>query len=208
MAWQLGDYCTVSDLKSEVRIDASNTTDDALLEELIREASREIERFTFRRFYASAETRYYHALNHTMLNRLLLDEDLVSITTITLGDGTAVDTDDYVLEPYNYTPKVNIVLKSSSGKSWQIYDEDPEMAIAVAGSWGYNSGSVPPDDIRRAAIKFARWRYLEKRTNPTTEQAGMAGENEFNVTSSLPKDIQRMLLPYRRPQLAAVQEDF
>jgi hypothetical protein len=208
MAWQVGDLCTLEDLKRELRMNPANTTDDQLLEDLIHDISSEVERFTNRHFYARAETRYFHALNDTDINRLLLDADLISVTQITLGSGAVLDADDFVLEPYNYSPHVSIALKRSSGKAWQQFQVDPERAIVVEGSWGFVDGTLPPADVKRAAIKFARWRYLEVRSNPVTEQSGMGGVGEFNVTSSIPQDVQRMLNPYRRKLIFAVQRDW
>lgn len=203
MAWELGDYATLAEVRRAIGIKSTITTDDDLIEEYIEDGSREIERFCGgRKFYGRVETRYYDALLHVDAQRLLLDDDLTGVVSITLGDGSTLPASSYILEPLNDQPKYALRLKDSATQHWSQYTTDPQAAIAINGTWGYTSGTVPPAVIRRACVKYAQWRYLERRTAPTTEASG-TGEGEFNITSGLPPDIQRMLASFVRPAYAA-----
>jgi hypothetical protein len=199
MTWKPGDYCTLSDVRTD--IGAISTSDDDMLENMIHDASREIDSYCARRFYAVGETRYYDAIADVDCVDLYLDDDLTYVTSITNGDGAVLLTTDYVLVPYNRNPKYLVRLKASSGKSW-TYLSDPEKAIIVAGSWGYSPDLTPPDDIRRAAIGLVRWRYQQRQA--PFEQAGQGDTGTYTVSSGIPSDIQRMLQPYRKMVFSAV----
>jgi hypothetical protein len=60
------------------------------------------------------------------------------MTTVTNGDGEAISASDYKLQPYNRTPKYQIVLLPD-GMPWQIASGGyAEAAITLAGVWGYH----------------------------------------------------------------------
>lgn len=113
-------------------------SDDALLLTLIRSVCDDIARTAWRSFAPRMETRYYDALRDTERMTLLLDDDLLAVTTLTNGDGNTVASNDYVFEPRNAYPRYALTLKTSSGIYW-TYDTDPENAISLAGVWGYHT---------------------------------------------------------------------
>lgn len=200
-SWQAGDYADINDIKIDQEIvdstgePVASTKDDNLIWQLIHESSREIDSFCSRHFYGVVETRYFDALESVDGQTLLLDEDLAAVGTITLGTGDTLDSSDYVLLPYNSTPKHQIRLKASSSEWWS-YNDDPEGAISVSGTWGYTAGTTPPDAIKRACISLVRWRYRQRQA--PFEQAGMGDLGTYTVASGMPEDIQRMLLAFRR----------
>lgn len=200
MAWALGDYVTVEDFRREIR--TSETSDDVLIEELIRQASREIDQFCGRHFYGLVQTRYFDALHNVDGISLLLDEDLAGVISITLGDGTTVAPTEYVMRPLNTTPKVSIKLLASSAK-WWTYTVDPEAAIAIDGTWGYVAGTVPPEPIRRAALMLSRYRY--ERFQAPFETQGQGDLNAMSTPSAIPEDIKQMLMLYMKPQVWSVE---
>lgn len=193
MSWELGDYCTLNDVRVDQSIKATATGDDPLLEDLIEQSSREIDSFCGRRFYGLSETRYYDALEAVDGLTLLLDEDFATIATITLGTGDTLDEDEYVLLPLNTTPKHQIKLKSGSSQ-WWAFQDSPEAAISVAGSTGYTAGTMPPRPITRACVALVRYHY-RKRQAPF-ESAGMGDLGAYGVSAALPEDVQRILMPY------------
>lgn len=189
----MADYCTTAEVK--VYKDIAQSDDDVLLAALITRASARIDRFCARTFTARAETRYFDALRDVDRQKLYLDDDLISVTSITNGDGTTVTSGQYVLEPVNHTPKYQIRLKASSGISW-TYQTDPESAITVSGLWGYASGTVPPDDIKHAAVRLSAW-YYDQRPAPFERQAFL--DTGVIVTpADMPPDVRILLDPYKR----------
>lgn len=187
------DYCTLTEVKTYIGTD--KTTGDALLSDLITQASRDIDVHCQRTFTARAETRKFNALGDVYGRDLLLDDDLLSVTTLTNGDGEALAASSYVLLPANYSPKYAIRLKVSASAFW-TYDTDPEEAIAVVGSWGYQNSTVAPDDIRRVAVRLTAW-YFKQRDAPF-EATGLPELGEVVIPAALPADIQRALAPYVR----------
>lgn len=201
-----GDLCSLADVKSHIKTDKS--TGDPFLQNLISEASADIEAETGLRFYPKTETRKFHAIDDVDGLELLLDMPLLTVTAITNGDGTSIDVDDDILlEPANTTPKVAIALKSTTSLSW-TYSSEPRQAISVTGSWGMEAATPPAyngdhGDIRLAATMLAVHYY--KVRGREGDRLGMpeAG-GEIRTPSAWPPEVRRILKRKTRPRLAVV----
>ena len=187
------DYATLAEVKTYIGTDKA--TGDTLLSDLITQASRDIDIHCQRTFTARAETRSFDALADVYGRDLLLDDDLLSVTALTNGNGSVLAASEYVLLPANQSPKYAIRLKASASEFW-TYDADPEEAISVVGSWGYQNSTVAPDDIRRVAVRLTAW-YFKQRDAPF-EATGLPELGEVIIPTALPTDIQRALAPYVR----------
>ncbi len=131
------DYTTLTDVKTSYLV-TTGTAQDALIADLIRSVSREIEQITNRKFYPRIETRYYDTPRE-WFTPLYLDDDLLALTTLTNGNGTAFTAAQYKLYPLNSTPKQNIALLASSSERWRTSTAgDAEGAITALGVWGYH----------------------------------------------------------------------
>lgn len=198
-------YCTLEEVKTYITSLPTGTADDAIINRLISQASREIDNYTNRRFYPSYETRYYNARGDVnyRTQTLQLDTDLLAIGTLTNGNGTAIPASAYVLNPANYDQKYNVQLKWSSNVSWD-YNDDWVQAISVTGTWGFNFGTVPPQQINDAAARFTAWLYA-KRDAPF-EIRGLPDDSIVEVPTAMPQDIKRMLAPYIRREFRAIDD--
>lgn len=132
-------YCTLANIKDRLNPlgVATQATDDAIIESLIEQASRAIDVFCGgRTFYArTAETRYYNVPPDRQLD---LDDDLLSVTTLTNGDSTTIAATDYVLVERGRPPYFGIRLKESSTVVWEMDSSgNTEWVISIAGTWGY-----------------------------------------------------------------------
>lgn len=190
-------YCTLEDVKRY--IDTDRADDDALLNELIARASRRIDTYCQRVFVAQPATRVFDAIRQVDGRVLVLDDDLLTVTRITNGDGTEITGDQYVLLPANTTPKWAVKLKASSGVSW-AYVDDPEGAIEVEGTWGY--AHAQPDDIRHAAIRLTAWFYHQRQA--PFETSGMPELGLVTIPADIPADIKALLDPYVRQSLGGI----
>jgi len=69
--------------------------DDETLNDIITRASRLFDKLTRRTYYARTETRYYGVPD---TRELALDDDLLTITTLTNGDGVVLTATEYYLQ--------------------------------------------------------------------------------------------------------------
>lgn len=123
-----GDYATVAQVRREY-LASDRDARDPLIHSLITSTSREIDAAAERKFYPTIETRQYDTPRG---RRLVFDEDLLSATTITNGDGEEIT--DYRLYPLNETPKHYAEL-SGVAPAWSggALGDSP---IEVEGVWG------------------------------------------------------------------------
>lgn len=133
--------CTLADAKQQIK--TAQTGDDALILDAIEDASGRINdlfRVPFEPWHA---TRYFDATRNPVSYSgrvLTLTYPLLSATTITLGDGTALAGTDYQLSPRDETPASEIIIVSDF-YSWYRVDNanHPLNAISITGVWGQRS---------------------------------------------------------------------
>jgi hypothetical protein len=186
-------YTTLAEVRTRLRVTAiEDTSDDATLEQIVAAVSRQIDRYTGRRFYPTTETRYFSVPTG---RQLILSDDLLVVTAITNGDGTTVPPSAYNLEPLNHTPKYAVVLKQAAEVVWRGDAEgNTEGVISVAGSWGF--AAETPADIREACLlQSAR---LFKRQDAPFGVAGTNAVGEAVLISKFDPDVEALLKPYRR----------
>lgn len=185
-------YGTLAQLKNYLGIGEED--DDFLLAECLDRASTAIDNYTGRRFSANTETRYYEydAVDECYL---YLDEDLLSITTLTNGDsgGTTIANTEYWLWPRNDGPPYYAIrLKTDSDYSWEI---DTDYMISVAGTWGWST--TPPDDIIQACLRMAAYMYHQKDV-PVYETTAFPDSGIISIPTGMPVDVKQLLGPYRK----------
>ena len=156
------DYTTINNLRNVYMASDMPQRDDTLLA-LIQSTSREIEAMANRSFYPTIQTRKYNAPVHgwgwTFANApdaIQLDEDLLSITSVTNGDGTAlVNGTDYLPYPLNDTPYYEL-RRTWGGTMWLPNTHGPYGALSVAGVWGYHPdyGSAWADTLATLAANI------------------------------------------------------
>jgi hypothetical protein len=179
-------------------LNTSQTDDDVLLASLITKASQAIDTHCMRTFVRRTETRLFDAVQDTDGNILYVDDDLIGVISLTNGDGEVLGASTYVLLPANEYPKYAIKLKSGGSKSW-TFNTDPEEAISVNGTWGYQNSTTAPADIQHAAARLATW-YYHQRQAPF-ETTGFPDLGQVVVPSALPEDIKGLLAPYMRVEV-------
>jgi hypothetical protein len=166
-----------------------STSEDALLQTFLNEAQADLETKTGRRFESVTATRRFGD-ESVYESTLLLDDDLISVTTLTNGDGAVIASTDYVLLPRNRTPKHGIRLINS--KAWVTTAD-----IQVAGSWGFSA--TPTEDVKRIVKRLAFF-FWQKRTN--TGENVVIGESAIQTAAEYPADIKAAILLHRREVFA------
>lgn len=198
-------YATLDEVKAwlNIKADSVNAVDDTVLEDAVEQASRAIDLFSGRQFYAASETRYFDVPPG---RRLELDKSLLSVTTLTNGNAVTIASTEYNLWPKNGVRHWAIVLRQTSSIYWQPNSGgDTEAVITVLGSWG---------DVDRAGTDAESVRLIEVSHKACLHAVSDAyhkrfGENTGGVSSitaagvvitpqGLPQDVRDILLPLRR----------
>jgi hypothetical protein len=172
---------------------------DTALEAAINAASRFIDKFCGRRFYATTETRYYEPTDWVTV----YVGDLLTVTTLKAdedGDGTfetTWSTTDYNLQPYNASTdgKPYTWIEISAG-GVELFPATIKKGVEIAGSFGYCATGSQPDDVKLACMIQAS-RLFKRKDAPF----GVAGTSELGVMQMVPKldpDVRLLLEPYRR----------
>jgi hypothetical protein len=185
-------YTTATTVKTYLGISGSG--DDTLLGTLCSAAQSLIDAYTGRTFAADSDsTRYLDPTVCAEGLTLRIPWDLCAITSITSG-GAAVASTEYVTQPRYSTPYYALELRVTATAQW-TYTTDPADGVAITGRWAYST--TAPADIAQAATRLAAWLYRQKdaQTFDTTAQTDMG---IITVPQGLPKDVIRLLAPYRR----------
>jgi len=169
--------------------------DDGLLTSFIETASRYIDDDTHRTFVAHIETRLYDLPDGNSL--YIDDDDLLTITTLTNGDGVAIAPAGYNLYPLNKYPKNEIRLKWSSTVYWQYSTAgDSEAVISVLGEWGYSF--TPPRDIATLTMALAHNLYKARFGESVEGTARVTAAGVVITPGDVPAWGEKVLARYRR----------
>jgi hypothetical protein len=104
-------------------------TDDPLFRLFVRSSGRMIEEYDQRSFveWRQARAQDWHEYS------IMLDADLLSITSVVDGGGTLLTT-DYITQPANEWPKFNLTRVRGHWRHNGVF----QQSITVTGSWGYH----------------------------------------------------------------------
>lgn len=188
-------YTTLAAVKDRLDIDLAANANDALLEDMITQTSRGIDRITGRTFYPRTETHLYSVPAGRDL--VIDDDDLLTIATLTNGDSEVLTTADYYLYPRNTTPKWAVILKQSSTKTWnEDTSGNSEGVISIVGTWGYSA--TTPEPIANACIEAVIAVYRRRFGNNTAEGAVITPSGTIITPSGWPKSVLQVLQGYMR----------
>jgi len=192
-------YCTLAEIKAYIGISDSN--DDDQLEDAVNSASRQIDSYCRRRFYAdgSASNRIYAPLDPYILFTDDFSNNDPTIKIDTTDDGTfdtTLGANDFQLHPLNGVsngieglPYNKIVLMDESQDIFPIHDR--RARVQVNATWGF---AAVPEPIRQATLALSS----ELFTMATTP-LGVAGVSEFGVVMLREnRKITTMIRDYRR----------
>lgn len=130
-------YVTLAQFKAAHGITSTDATDDAVIERILQAASRWIDDNSGKTFYPRVEARLYDYTDPYLLE---LDDDLLSVISITNGDATTLASTEYNLQPANMPPYRRVKIKSSSMYYWTVNSySDTEQVITVNAFWGFHN---------------------------------------------------------------------
>ena len=190
------DYCEVADIKSHLGAQwTSGVTYDALVGNLIPEASRLIDRETHWEdcHYAAGDPVAVARLFDTVSgSEMEVDRCLQAAAAIAVDETASglyvvwVLNTDYLLWPYNEAYFTRVVIKTGATKVFL----DGQQLLQVTGKWG--GVTIPPDVIKLACIiTVARW---FKRGMQSFEDTGAVVEvGQLRYTKALDPIVKEML---------------
>ena len=197
-------YATLAEFKSYIGemtggVQTSfSAAEDTLLQKFLDQADQEIDMYTGRSFGQGANHHiHYYTKDDVDGDTLYLDADLVSVQTLTNGDGTVISSSDYWLLPMNVSVTGQNALDGSFSaiklKSTKQWEFSTDGRISVEARWGYMQGV--PIDIVRIAMRIAYW-YWAKRNE--TGAVNVVGEQTTQQTDAYPADVTIVLDRYVR----------
>lgn len=201
-------YAALADFKSYITemsggIQTTYTTaENTVLQQFLDQADAEIDAYTGRSFGQGANNHtHYYTKDDVDDKTLFLDADLVSITTLTNGDGTVIASTDYWLLPMNASVTSQNAYDGSyyavqlkDGHSWEF---STDGRISINGRWGWMQGA--PTEIIRAAMRLAYWYWAKRNQTGATE---VLGEQLSQQSDAYPADVLKVLDRYTRRMVA------
>ena len=189
-------YCTLAQIKAALRIPASDTVDDTLLEMAVESASRMIDAECDRNFFSTSATRDFVPSDTTTVDT----DDLTAITSVKLdddGNGTFNITwavTDYQTEPL--TPRV-------SGNAFPIYRLrmigdyllpiwGRQATVRIQGTYGF---TPVPKQIEQATV-IQGSRIFKRLDSPL----GFAGFSDMGVArvGRVDPDVAMLIRPFKK----------
>ncbi len=197
------EYATVADLRAQLG-DTESRADSAQLQRLLTVASRDVDRYTGRKFWLDpvATTRLYTVTDPDDDGRMLID-DIGSRTGLLVGAGLdgvnydAIDAAEFELHPLNSD------LTDPDAYAWWWLSESAAVWSGGYGSWLWNhrvqitarwGWSAPPAAIVEATLLRAT--NLYKRKDAPFGVAGFDGYGSVRVRAD--PDFTALLAPYKR----------
>jgi hypothetical protein len=182
-------YVGIPDVSRYLNLD--DDSDDDLVEDCIKRAQAAVENVYQRTYLVEADATHYFTVGvDTYGATLMLDDDLLSVTSITNGDGTTITTSQYTLLPRNEPRFYAIKLLGSAGIAW-TYNTDPEDAIAVTGKWGWSL--TPDNDIQQTTLRLAVFFYRQRSTGVDLDRPIASPDGSLILPGRLPEDVMGLM---------------
>jgi len=195
-------YTTLADIKTFKRITSTDTTDDAVLERMVENASRLFDGETWRRFYttSSDETREYTARN----TERVYTDDIVSITSVKVdadGDRTYESTlasTDYDAMPNNYSERSEPMTWLQVSPLGDYPFPTHRRGVQIIGKFGFCATASVPVDVKMAVEEIVVNVYSKRFGANTTGTATITGAGVVITPKDIPDSAWITINKYKR----------
>jgi hypothetical protein len=173
-------YATLPEFVDQLEAGAG-PVDDTYIEALLARASREFDGDTQHHFYADTRTRRYDLPRTRCLE---LDAACLSVTRLTNGDGTYIESTEYDLTPYNGPHHTALELHSDSTTYWQAGSGGRTRGVVyVTGAWGYvDRAATDPESLR--IVANTKTATLALATNVYKKRYGAGTDGAATITGA------------------------
>lgn len=159
-------YPTLTELKAFCSV--SGSTDDTILTEILNGVIDLCKTHTSREFVAAASVKEFDRENIRGLYLLGDLPDLVTVTSITNGDGQVIPLALIQTQPFQ-APHNALSIRKNKGYVWQ----DQPNLIQVNGLWGYSADV--PNAIRLSILIQSKAMYQQRLTGSAVAAATPGG---------------------------------
>lgn len=128
---EYGEYASVH-LVRRLFLNSASTVDDTLIRAFIQQVSREIDLISGRQFYPTIGSKRFDTPSDTVLN---MNDELMTLTSITNGDGSSIDITSVLLLPANAPCYSRIKLPQVVAQWRADSNGESTSAITVTGTW-------------------------------------------------------------------------
>ena len=193
----MADYATLAEVRTFGVWNSQDLGDDSVLEDLISRVSALIDTLTGRTFAPSVdETKYFPFCDIDGRDLWLgnLNNPLLSVTSLTNGDGTTIASSEYLLLPRGAQRFHTIRLKEMSEIDW-TEDADGDSFVSVTGKFGWTLAI--PDDVKQGTIESVVYIAKQRRTIESSERPQVSADGLLMLPSMLPKRMLAIIEHYK-----------
>jgi len=186
-------YLSLEDFK--VYYDTVGTADDVLIQDTLDAAQQFIDSFTHRTFESAGITAMvFDPRDNAVEDVLFLDEDLASLTSVTI-DSVLVANTEYTTIPLNNTPFNEIRLRRDTTFNW--FENVDNDSVSISGDWVFSL--TPPLDIVEA-MKMITTSLLKERESIGSglDRTIMSPTGVMLISEVFPKKAMMTLRHYKR----------
>ena len=174
-------YADLSEFLGQIEAASHKPEDDVYIERLLERCSREFDGDTQHHFYSYTQTRRYDLPRGLCLE---LDAPLLSITSLTNGDGTTIAATEYDLTPYNGPHHTALELHADSTTQWQPSTGARTRGVVyVNGAWGYVSRTATDPESARI-VANTKTAVLALALNVYRKRYGVGTDGAATITGA------------------------
>lgn len=192
------DLTTTAAVKSVLHI--TETTDDAMIDLFVSQASQLFTTETRRQFYStSGATLTYDYVPPQVVNTQINFLTDVQYVDRVVNNGNVITPDKYRLLPLNNTPKYALQLYLGSNEYFVGNNQNNwQSAIAIHGTIGFNMTGDVPADVTYAVTKLAAYMY---ETRDSTGDIVRFADGSTQIPADVPAVVLRTINNYKRVQI-------
>lgn len=184
-------YPSVTELKAWLGV--VGASEDTNLGTALDASIAAVERYCKRKFEPVTETNGFPVMYPYVDDRRLIltpMRDFENVTAVTNGDGVAISSSNYRLEPYN-APYVQIILFPESGVRFKSVDQG---YVEVSADWGMTR----PDDVTYAMLELAAYFFRRRQSGGAQRFVTARERGTVAEAATIPAAIRSILDQYRR----------
>ena len=197
-------YASIDEFLAQPEVKSDDPVDDIYINDLLLRASRDgVDSYCQTWFYADTRTLSFVLPTS---RRLYVDTPLLTVTTLTNGDGQVIPATEFFLWPYNDPSHSYLELYPISQYYWlPSLTKLDRSSVTVAGTWGeVDRAATDPRSLavisatKSACLSIALSAYKKRYGQGVEGVAQVTGAGVVITPRGIPAEAKQLLAPYRR----------